>query len=423
MTAENTEKAPEPEQTKLVERFMHLAPQAREPQPLDFGQLTAKLNALSHPEAATPSPERVPPWGPGERPRTISPGETPAKDHQIYCYNRLVAEGGRPPFPLEILDEVDERPRDFIETVRPWAGDNFIAIWSMHDLAVFERPMQRWREFRRWQRDNRNIQAMKERDEGWERVWKDKQLARRQERETHREVPGGTFEEYLEAARRRLRENGLDEDLQLLEDAKQQSERVTWMEYLVFEYWWLERRTLWVDYWEKRCPFIWEKITSLGLLKDGETREDVLRLSRKDMDEPGSPQTTKRRNGISRFLHAVDEGRGADVWKSSQQRPVEWALSQLPEIEAEAALKKKTRGGAKRRGRQPVAKKRKRGEDEGEGARRREPRPRPRKKRMVAELESSTPPQNTRASNRDGLGRSARIKGLGKGTQGRGRLR
>ncbi|KAL8315570.1 hypothetical protein RB593_008895 [Gaeumannomyces tritici] len=316
MTAENTvahllalddaalEKAPEPEQTKLVERFMHLAPQAREPQPLDFGQLTAKLNALSHPEAATPSPERVPPWGPGERPRTISPGENPAKDHQIYCYNQLVAEGGRPPFPLQILDEVDERPRDFIET----RDNRNIQVTDEEDMADYVAEMRHEEETEGLLPD----WAMKERDEGWERVWKDKQLARRQERETHREVPGGTFEEYLEAARRRLRENGLDEDLQLLEDAKQQSERVTWMEYLVFEYWWLERRTLWVDYWEKRCPFIWEKITSLGLLKDGETREDVLRLSRKDMDEPGSPQTTKRRNGISRFLHAVDEGRGAD---------------------------------------------------------------------------------------------------------------
>lgn len=436
------DRTPKPEQTKLLERFMQLAPQARKPQLLDFGQLTAKLNALSHPEAATPEPEPKPPWGPGERPRTRTPPvpENAEKSHEVKCYHALITEGGRPPFPLDILNEAEARPGDFLETVRPWLGDTHISRLTLGDLGVFERPLNRWREFRRWQRDNRGIQVTDDEDlstyrdellryfescglsdrhpdpdwdETSESMWRVRLPARRRERETHREVPGGTFEEYLEAARRRLREHGFDEDPQLLEDAEQQSERVTWIEYLVFEYWWLDRRTLLAQHWEKRRGFIWEKLASMGHLKDGETQEDVLRLRRQNPDQPGSPPTIKRGNAISHFVHAVDKGRSAEVWRSSQQRLVEWALSQLSEKELEAAPNKKTRVNAKKRGHQPATRKRKQAEEETMSPGR--PESQPRKKRMVAELESSVPLQSTRASNRDRPRRSARIRGLEKG--------
>ncbi|KAL8366286.1 hypothetical protein RB595_004858 [Gaeumannomyces hyphopodioides] len=269
------------------------------------------------------------------------------------------------------------RPAEFVETMRPWLGDTKKLGWAIGTMGVFARPLDRWREFRRWRRDNRGVQMTDSEDlatfrdemrrlneseglgEGMtvanfnvvsEKVWRDELPARRRARETHREVPGGTFDEYLEAARRRLRDHGFDEDLQLLEDPKQQSERTTRIECLEFEYWWLDRRTRTAQQWEERRDLIWEKLVSSGLLKDGETQEDVLNSRSQGGDRPGSSQSKPRRNLVGRFIEATDKCRSAEIWKSSQQHLVEWARSQLPEKEPEAAPKKKIKGNAKKRG-------------------------------------------------------------------------
>ncbi|KLU90071.1 hypothetical protein MAPG_09036 [Magnaporthiopsis poae ATCC 64411] len=456
------DEAPKPEQTKLVERFMHLAPQARKPQLLDFGQLAARLDALSRPEAEASSRNAERPWLPHERPRTESPEEDMEKHHQTRCYDALIADGGRPPFPLELLDEMEARPRDFVEAVEPWMGKQLkLLFFSLTDLGVFQRPLDRWKEFRKWQRDNRGVEVSDEedlalyrqesldRDALWgqglgmplerynatvEGLYDLDRDSRRRDRETHREVLGGTFDQYLEAARRRLRDNGFDEELQLLEDPKQQGERVTWLEYLGFEYWWLERLTRAARQWEEKRVSIWENLVSSGLLKDGETQEDVLKAKPKGEGGPsegGSSQTDPRDKLVRRLTRATNMWQYSETRRSRQQRLVEWARGQLSEIvEPEANPKKKPKGNAKKRRRQPVdaaegptsrrpaAKKRKQGENEdasGAAARRK---PVPRKKRMVVELESSVPLTDTRVPNSDGLRRSARIKGLEKEAKG-----
>lgn len=260
--------------------------------------------------------------------------------------------------------------------------------------------------------------------------------ARRRERETHREVLRGTSDQCLEAARRRLRDNGFDEELQLLEDPKQQGERETWLEYLGFEYWWLEEITRTARLWEQRRASTWEKLVSSGLLKDGETQEGVLKA--KPQGDGGSSQSHPRDKLVRRLTRVTDMCQRSEERRSRQQRLVEWARSQLSEmVEPEAnPKKKKPKGNAKRRRRQPVdaaeeptprrpaAKKRKQeenGDTSGAAARRKSHHPR--RERMVAELESSVPLPNTRVPDRDGLRRSARIKGLGKEEKGRGVLR
>jgi hypothetical protein len=80
-------------------------------------------------------------------------------------------------------------------------------------------------------------------DETIQRMWEQELVWRQRERDKVREAAAGSFGEYADAARRRLYHHGFTEDFQLLEDPQQQDQRLTWIEYLEFEYWWLDRRT------------------------------------------------------------------------------------------------------------------------------------------------------------------------------------
>ncbi|KAI0966033.1 hypothetical protein F4678DRAFT_451126 [Xylaria arbuscula] len=103
--------------------------------------------------------------------------------------------------------------------------------YSADNLGVFSRQLALWKEFRRWQSDNETI----------ERMWQ-QEKDRLRKRGSFREVPGGSFQEYVEAVSRRLRKHDFNDAFELLEDPTQQGERTTWIEYLAFNYWWLERR-------------------------------------------------------------------------------------------------------------------------------------------------------------------------------------
>jgi hypothetical protein len=249
---------------------------------------------------------------------------------------------------------------------------------------------------------------------------------RRWKRNTFREVPGGSFSEYVEAARRRLRGHGFNEDFQLLEDPKQQSERVTWIEYLELEYWWLDRYASSVQHYQKRHDAAWEELIQSGVLRDGETEEDLLRFEAQRQDkidpEPShvpsrrDPQSASRNKLINQFMRKTVAYRNTKADKSRQLLRVQWTLDHMPEKELEAPLAKpatKTRKRSRQDDQvaeeptpQPTAKKRKQ-QQEQSAARLKAT---PRNKRMTAGLEC--PVRDTWARNKEGYRRSARISKL-----------
>ncbi|KAL8367052.1 hypothetical protein RB599_010964 [Gaeumannomyces hyphopodioides] len=285
---------PEAQQTELLERLIRLGPQAKAPQFIDSDQLVSKLNAISRPGVETPLRETEPSSPQLARPVSLSPQPGAGKVHQIRCYHALINNGGRPPCSLEVLDEIYERPAEYIEILKPWLGDPTSSP-SPDDLGVFSRPLERWKEFRRWQSDNRGVGMTDDEDladfrderrryfesaglgqmttapdynKTIEEMWQKERRNRRWERDNFREVRGGSFDEYVEAARRRLREYGFSEDFQLLEDPAQQGERVTWIEYLEFEYWWLDRRARSGQRCQQRRDAIWKELLRSGVLRD-----------------------------------------------------------------------------------------------------------------------------------------------------------
>lgn len=245
--------------------------QVQVPQHIDFAQVFARLvnidseRSSSRPAApASPSP---PPQQPARLP-TPSPEPDAGKAYETKCFHELVNVGGRPPVPLDLLNAIYNDYAPFAERLEPWQESP--VCLSADDLGVFSRPLARWKAFHRWQHNNRGetvsagdtwmefrqqkqlhyesmglVQLTTAPDfhETIQRMWQQEQVRRQRERDKVREVAAGSFRDYADAARRRLCRHGFTEDFQLLEDPQQQDQRLTWIEYLEFEYWWLDKRT------------------------------------------------------------------------------------------------------------------------------------------------------------------------------------
>lgn len=208
--------------------------------------------------------------------------------------------------------------------LRPWLRRSLTSPLNPDDLGVFWHPLERWREFQNWQGDNRGVSATDDEnlaafrnekrrhfestglgkmtttpgfDETIEQMWQNAKHGRQWKQDNFREVRGGSFNEYVEAARRRLADHGFTEAFELLEEPKQQSERVTWIEYLEFEYWWLDRYTGSVQRYQEQHDAAWGKLVQSGVLRDGETEEDLLRSEPQPQHEIDPKPSRAHRHG------------------------------------------------------------------------------------------------------------------------------
>lgn len=69
-------------------------------------------------------------------------------------YDALVNDGGRPCYPIALLEDVSENPKKYRAMLRPWQ-DSPDTNWPR--WKVFSKQLQRWADFRVWQLVNRDI--------------------------------------------------------------------------------------------------------------------------------------------------------------------------------------------------------------------------------------------------------------------------
>ena len=235
-----------------------------------------------------------------------------SRERETDAYNDLVKYGGRPLYPIGLLVVVSRHPEEHEELLGPWR-DNFgdtKRFWDDNNTAhvpweVFQRQWSRWRYFRKWQMDNRWLDD----DDGgfpafienWKEhikrhytkraaikelarieadplclkgAWDLGQLDRRRQRDYCREFHGGDkFSDYVEAVTRRLARHGFTRPFQLKEDLKQQNQLATWIEYLNFEYWWLDRYTDTIERLKPGYDKAWQKLVDSKVLRPHETTE------------------------------------------------------------------------------------------------------------------------------------------------------
>ena len=415
---------------------------------LDIDQLTARLlEEVSNPRAASSFSGASPPAFLDRSP-TLPPRPDIEKDLETAACHELVEDGGRPLYPLGLLDQVSLNPGEYRDMLRPWLMDPDSAI-SPDDWRVFSRQLDRWRKFREWQLDNRNVsdeqgfpaflEAEKREmalmgastattqpgmDEAIRKRWEEKQQDRQLQRIHEREVDGG-FPEYAEAAKRRLAHHGFTQPLHLEEDPKRQDKRTTWIEYLSFEYWWLDKHSTSVKGLQQQHYKHWGALVDSKVLRPSESPKNlcteegarerareqaqaennvlsakaILTSAQKATGAPRHGRTSawawtsartrlsdanvtleavKNRNRLIRdFIQRTQRYRTAEkaAWRHGVM--ISWILEQASQIEVEQSKEAGTRGRKRRHPAyyqetmaKPSAKKQKQGGDTAQGRRR-----------------------------------------------------
>lgn len=186
--------------------------------------------------------------------------------------------------------------------LRPWQNP----LEARKPWEVFHRQLRRWRDFRKWQNDNRGLEEddggfpsyvertkLEERkvytEHGYAKwlaeveadpsslkwAWELEQAQRQRQRYFCREHGCDGFPDYVEAVKRRLAQHNFTRPFQLHEDPTQQDKLTTWIEYLNFECWWLDRYTRTIQRLKPDHDKAWQDLVDLKVLRPGETNESI----------------------------------------------------------------------------------------------------------------------------------------------------
>jgi len=282
---------------RAQERILSQNPAAHS-RPLDLDQLDAHLRLVSEGEnSVSQVQERMqgrvtPPYSEEDQLRDLIDEETEA-------FNDLVCDSGRPLYPISLMAEVSRNPEEYRDKLRPF--------WdyprdSQVSWLVFQRQLKRWHAFRNWQIDNRGLEVddggfpayveMMKRlytkdgyDDGVAKIeadptylqsgWAYEQRIRRWQRYHQRERDCNGFSDYVDAVKRRLARHGFTQPFQLQEDPKLQDKLTTWIEYLCFEYWWLDRYTDSIERLKPDHDRRWQELVDKKIPKPHETQEFI----------------------------------------------------------------------------------------------------------------------------------------------------
>ncbi|KAH9889146.1 hypothetical protein F4778DRAFT_785706 [Xylariomycetidae sp. FL2044] len=355
------------ERLKALERYLAQLPTAYS-RPLNLEYLDARLRqmssdnrsfSLARQQSVEESVEHSgPPTPPFDREDWLT-------RHDIECYHQLVNDGGRPVFPIDLIRDIFFRNTDnYVEMLRPWQEhpDN------TGPKNILPRQLRRWQDFRKWQNDNRDREdddggfleyvelekkRIQQRFEGmvewlqydepratrkaetarykeeyekdlakieadpaclkpkWERI----QREREEHRYSYRERGCQSFREYAEAVKHRLARHGFTQPFELDEEPKKQDKLTTWIEYLNYEYWWLDKYTREIERLAPDEDKAWQKLVDMNILRPHETKDKVrtyrVRFQHKEEEEQARRDVQSAKSDAERIyvLTQVDPQR------------------------------------------------------------------------------------------------------------------
>ncbi|KAJ4259647.1 hypothetical protein NW762_007577 [Fusarium torreyae] len=169
------------------------------------------------------------------------------RDQQIDSIKRektfhdLITEaGGRPWYPSELIDQVASNPGNYAELLQYWKQDPTGP--KQNEWMVFERQLERWNQFRRYQlRVRRN---------------------------------SDTFEEYLARCNKCLSKHSLPTPMHLKQDPTDQDSLSQWFEYMCFELSECKKYS-WYKRYHQQYETAWQTLVGSKVLSPHETRDQV----------------------------------------------------------------------------------------------------------------------------------------------------
>lgn len=239
---------------------------------VDLDQVTARLLQAVSSRFASPQPQS--PASDGDASCATLPANPADNDERRY-HAMLVNEGGRPLYPISLLDEVSKDPGAYKEMLRPWLDDpdEDPPDWS----CVFEKQVFDWRDFRLWQTYNRNKPSAD--------ITIHPRVMAYESFSSHfrRKSPN-----YTEALGSLLAQYGFTRPFQLQDNPADQDALTTWIEYLGFVCADHYRSTRFIERGQPKQDEAWKALVDSGVLRPFETQEyldDIKSAFRLDAEE------------------------------------------------------------------------------------------------------------------------------------------
>ncbi len=285
-------------------------------------------------------------------------------------HGEMANDGGRPLVPADLIDQVLEDPMAHIEMLMPWL--EYPQSLPPDAGCVLTAQLEHWRYFRTWQKYNRDLPS----DPDPSRVASKYFYARFLR----------TSPSYTEALRSLLAHYDFNRPFQLHDDPARQDVVTTWIEYVGWTCAFHYTYSRLVEKHQPAYDEAWKVVVGTGMLRPHETCEYLqtmacgfaqddadtqahndVRLAQSAVeaasstpygDSPGFQEAralelsaastmledaltrrdlvTKRNRHIADFVNAIRPYRNASRGKRWQGSIMQWALEQLPLVEAEA---------------------------------------------------------------------------------------
>lgn len=270
--------------------------------PLDLDELDARLRQVPADNDTTEAHDESQAAGVSRLASPATNNRAHSKEIETIYHQQLVEDGGRPLYPIELIDEVLKKPEEYRELIQPlqnYPGQN-------EPFKIFLEQRERWRDFRKWQKDNRGLEDENDTYEAfvketsfWEErcnldwaqakfeaelkrnprcleaEWRYELRGRNRKRLRCRERDCNGPVDYFEAVKRRLASHGFTRPFELLEDPKQQDQLTTWIEYLGYEYWCLDGYTGDMERLGPKHDEAWKKLVDAKMVGPHDTIEDI----------------------------------------------------------------------------------------------------------------------------------------------------
>ncbi len=282
------------------------------------------------------------------------------KTMETLSHNQLVAAGGRPAYPLDLLDRVSEDPSVCREALLPW--QDYPERGDLHWDHVFQRQLRRWEHFHAWQRDNRHplddktefLLFAPAHEETYRALgdpenqivkyvrsaWLSERGPRRADRHALREDRTyAGFDDYLDHVRRRLEKHGFTRPFELLPDPTQQSQVATWVEYLGYEYAWLDRHSRDIEKHQQTADEAWDSLKSANVLMPHETA-DFLTTVDSQIQRRAAVDNAERAAGFAELAIKVATAEVDRASRGHSRLTAEEASARLREAQASLAKAK-----------------------------------------------------------------------------------
>ena len=258
----------------------------------------------------------------------MTPPPIPTEVYERSDYNDLVRDGGRPLYPIELLEDVAKDPEAYRDMLLPWLHSPAEELdGDSHPWKVFGKQFWSWKQFRRWQTHSRREGRPRyvEVESRWVPVdraynvfvW---------------EFRRGSSN-YTETVKKLLAPLGFTRPFQFHEDPTQQDSLTTWIEYLGFEYALHYKYDLYVKEHQPDYDKAWKTLVDAKVLRPSDTEEyicDIEAAFQAQHEEDQAEKAVKRAKvDAMKLLISVRKDLGHPTGASARAEKMEAAIVRL----------------------------------------------------------------------------------------------